>query len=373
MVATLSPPVPIVAPVAGNIGRLRVREQQVVAAGDLLVTIDNAADTDAVLRLRDWIQQTRDDPSPALALGRRVAHERPALGDLQADFAALQRAYEERELGVQLRASEREMRRVLAERAQHEQLIAQQQRQAATLEHEVALVESDFARTRNLHAEQLLSQKSLDDKERELPQLRRASAANDSERTQTHIKIAELDKTLEQLSITQQRDAVQRDLSLTAAYQRLLGAVDAWDKRYALRASRSGRISFTKAAGERRFVAEHEEVATLVPDVGDAVIGRVTMPEENSGKVKIGQRVYLRLDGFPFQEFGTIEGRVKQIALVPRDGQYAIDVELSKQLTTNFRRTLDLRQDMQGSADIVTEDLRVIERVFHQFRKITTP
>jgi hypothetical protein len=107
--------------------------------------------------------------------------------------------------------------------------------------------------------------------------------------------------------------------------------------------------------------------------VGDAVIGRVTMPEQNSGKVKIGQRVYIRLDGFPFQEFGTIERRVKQIALVPRDGQYAIDVELPKQLTTNFRRTLDLRQEMQGSADIVTEDLRVIERVFHQFRKITTP
>ena len=90
VLATLSPPVPIVAPVAGNIGRLRVREQQAAAAGDLIVTIDSAANTDAVLRLRDWIRETRNAPSPAQALGRRVAHERLDLGDLQADFAALQ-------------------------------------------------------------------------------------------------------------------------------------------------------------------------------------------------------------------------------------------------------------------------------------------
>ncbi len=373
VLVTQSPPVRIVAPVAGNIERLRVGEQDVVAAGDLLATIDNAADTEAVLRLRAWIHQTRSDRSPALALGRHVARERLALGDLQGDFAALQRAYDEHQFGVELRAVERETQRVMAERAQYDQLIAQQQQQASTLDNELRLLEADFARVQELYTQKLLPRKSVDDKERELLQLRRASATSETERTQTQIKLAELDKTLEQLRITQQRDTSQHELGLTAAYQKLLGAVDEWDKRYALRAPQAGRVSFAKSSGDRRFVAEHEEVATLVPDAGDAVVGRMAMPEHNSGKVKVGQPVYIRLDGFPFQEFGIIEGRVKQIALVPRDGQYAIDVELPKQLTTSFRRKLDLRQEMQGSADIVTDDLRIIERVFYQFRKIAPP
>ena len=369
VLATLSPPVPIIAPVAGNIGRLRVHEQQAIAAGDLIVTIDNAANTDAVLRLRDWIRETRNLPAPAQALARRVAHERLELGDLQADFAALQRAYDEREFGVELRAPDRDRARVLAERAQHERLLADQQRQADTIEHELTLLDVDFARNKELQARQLVPMKAVEDKERELLQLRRSVAANDADRTQTQIRIAELDRTLEQLGITEQRDSAQTSMSLIAAYQKLLGSVDEWDKRYALRAPQAGRISFTKSASERRFVNQNEEVATLVPDGGHAIVGRLALPEQNSGRVKIGQRVYIRLDGFPFQEYGTIEGRVKQIALVPRDGRYAIDVELPQQMTTTFRRQVELRQEMQGDAGVVTENLRVIQRLFHQFRK----
>jgi multidrug resistance efflux pump len=229
----------------------------------------------------------------------------------------------------------------------------------------------DLTRTKDLQAKQLLPVKSVDDKERELLQLRRSLAVNDADRTQTQIRIAQLDRTLEQLGITEQRDSAQTSFGLIAAYQKLRGSVDEWDKRYALRAPQAGRISFAKSASERRFVNQNEEVATLVPDGSHAIVGRLSLPEQNSGLVKIGQMVYIRLDGFPFQEYGTVEGRVKQIALVPRDGRYAIDVELPQQLTTTFRRKVELRQEMQGDADVVTENLRVIERLFHQFRRVS--
>ena len=52
------------------------------------------------------------------------------------------------------------------------------------------------------------------------------------------------------------------------------------------------------------------------------------------------------------------------------DINYLIDVELPQELITTYNKTIDFRQEMKGTADIVTEDLRLIERFFYQLRNI---
>jgi len=39
-------------------------------------------------------------------------------------------------------------------------------------------------------------------------------------------------------------------------------------------------------------------------------------------------------------------------------------------LKTSYNRELIFDKEMRGSAEIITEDLRLIERVFYQFREI---
>jgi hypothetical protein len=87
-------------------------------------------------------------------------------------------------------------------------------------------------------------------------------------------------------------------------------------------------------------------------------------------KVKSGQQVYIRPDNYPYQEFGMLAGTVQSISLVPRNDSYAIEVQLPRGLRTNFDRPLDFRQEMQGSAEIITEELRLLERIFYQIRRI---
>ncbi len=47
---------------------------------------------------------------------------------------------------------------------------------------------------------------------------------------------------------------------------------------------------------------------------------------------------------------------------VPRENIYTV--------VTGFNKTLNFDQEMQGKAEIVTEDLRLIERFFYQILKI---
>jgi len=52
------------------------------------------------------------------------------------------------------------------------------------------------------------------------------------------------------------------------------------------------------------------------------------------------------------------------------EGLYLLDVELPKKLVTTYNKDIEFKQEMQGSAEIITEDLRLIERIFFQFKDI---
>jgi hypothetical protein len=64
-------------------------------------------------------------------------------------------------------------------------------------------------------------------------------------------------------------------------------------------------------------------------------------------------------------------GTVKNISLTPdKDGNLLIDVELPNKLLTTYKKEIQFQQEMSGTADIVTEDLRLIERLLYQFRDV---
>ncbi|MCL2511709.1 MAG: hypothetical protein FWF09_06630 [Bacteroidales bacterium] len=47
-----------------------------------------------------------------------------------------------------------------------------------------------------------------------------------------------------------------------------------------------------------------------------------------------------------------------------------VEVEFSDNLTTNYGKTLDFSQEMSGTADVITEDLRLIERFFNPIKSL---
>ena len=94
------------------------------------------------------------------------------------------------------------------------------------------------------------------------------------------------------------------------------------------------------------------------------------MPVQNSGKLKTGQTVNIKLNNYLYQEYGMLKGVVKTISLMPQNENYSVEVSLPSQLLTTYQKKLDYKEEMQGTADIITEELSVLDRVFYQFRKL---
>ncbi|MEB0279617.1 hypothetical protein [Mucilaginibacter sp. 10I4] len=115
---------------------------------------------------------------------------------------------------------------------------------------------------------------------------------------------------------------------------------------------------------------------TIVP-THTQLVGELTMPSYGIGKVKVGQDVIVKLDSYPFQEFGTIRGKVRSISMTSnttrgRDNRlinnYLIQVDLPSDLKTTYGIKLSLNYDLKGSADIITNDKRLIQRLFDNLK-----
>ena len=102
---------------------------------------------------------------------------------------------------------------------------------------------------------------------------------------------------------------------------------------------------------------------TVGPEYPSAMIGRMKLPIKGSGKVKPGLDVKIRFSNYPPSEYGVVKAKIGRISLVPDDNHYFVDVSLTDGLKTTYGKTLEFHPEMQGEAEIITEDVRLLLRI----------
>lgn len=365
LLTTSTPPARVVAKVPGKIVQINVRDQQAVAAGEVLGVIENTADTAAVIAVR---RELRDSAS---ALGCNITAVRPGapvprLGPVQDAFAAYQARCTEYRDEISQAQVGRRMQTLAQQRERTGAMLDIYARQRETLHQKRALLNKDIERYARLQRSGLVSDKQLDDKRSELLDLKRAEEQIDADMAMTRVELVRVDK--EGVDITSARELrVQNARARVAeAYQNLLAQMGEWEKNYLLRAPLAGTVTFFDYWSTNQHVAAGAEVMTVVPRGERALIGKLRVPLNNSGKLRTGQPVFIRLDAYPSQEYGLIKGYIRTISLVPRQNHYAVEVALPAPLRTTFGKQLAFMHEMQGRADVVTQDSRLLERIFYQ-------
>jgi HlyD family secretion protein len=146
--------------------------------------------------------------------------------------------------------------------------------------------------------------------------------------------------------------------------------VEDWQKRYILMASISGKVHFVNTLQENQSLRNGTELMYIGGSTGQ-YFGEVYVPQINAGKVKINQKVLIKFQGYPFEEYGAVEGQIKSISQVPTtDNLFFIAiVSLPNDLKSNSNKQLSYKSGMEASAEIITEDLRLVERIFYQLKR----
>ena len=158
--------------------------------------------------------------------------------------------------------------------------------------------------------------------------------------------------------------------SVLQSFNQLKKSVKDWERRYVLKSEIEGNVSFLNIWNVNQSVRQGDLVFTIIPTEYSAYIAKLKTPTINSGKIQPGQRVNIKMDNYSEVEFGVLRGTVAHISSIPDvDGYYYVDVTLPEKLITTYNTEVEFKQEMRGNAEIITEDLRLIERTL--FRVIS--
>jgi HlyD family secretion protein len=100
------------------------------------------------------------------------------------------------------------------------------------------------------------------------------------------------------------------------------------------------------------------------------MIGWIDVASDGYGKVEVGQKVNVRLDNYPFHEYGMLQGVVVKLGLLPDKNRYSVGVKFPDGLNTTYKYELPFSAEMVGSAEIITRDKRLLQRIFDSIAKL---
>ncbi len=372
VLTTENPPIRIMAQSSNRISAFFVHENQSVTEGSLLAVLENTADWQDVLRLETLLkkyQSSGSDMNIALPNGLKM-------GSLQTVYSTLMQNaksydYFIHKNGVATKIAHLQ-NQIEGLQAMNENLLKQKDIQTK----EFALAERDFNRQKQLHTEGVISDMDFEKQEAQRLQQSRQIQANEAAFIQNGMQIKQLDSQINDLSQAKSDNNNTQQTTLTEDMHRTVSAIGEWKKAYLIIAPISGKVTLSKVWAEKQTINAGDEVLTIVPTTegSSKVYCQATMPIANSGKVKTGLFATIRLDNFPFQEFGVLEDTVQNIASVPQKGKesdnYLVRIAVNDSLQTTYHKYLPFQQEMVGSANITTESRRLIARFFDRLNDL---
>ncbi|MCL4481040.1 MAG: HlyD family secretion protein [Bacteroidetes bacterium] len=201
------------------------------------------------------------------------------------------------------------------------------------------------------------------------------------EYTNIQLQINDTRSKLQMLELEQQEAEQKLRMDLYSGYNELVNNINKWRLAYTFSSPFAGKLEYLNFWRENDFVAAGTPVLSVIPS-GNPLLGQVYLPSQGAGKVLVGQEVIIRLDNYPYMEYGSIGGKVTMISALSNQTEtfakkndiqtYLITVDLPNKLTTNYGTTLDFNYEIKGVADILTKKRKFLLRLFDNLKYIAS-
>lgn len=367
VITTNVPPQKLVAKTSGKIEALLVNDKEAITKNRPLAVIENTANYKDVFLLKSIIDTIHIDKNKFPFEKIKSAQ----LGEIESFFAVFQKESIADDLNTKLQPYQVEGSAQSYEAIQLKERLSLLESQKSINQNELVLQKSDLDRYETLYKKGIIATQEMEKQRLIYLQSQKNFKGVLSTISSLKSSLNELNKNSKTTQINESKENVNLERNVIQAFCQLKKAVKDWELNFVLRSSIDGKVSFLQLWAANQTVNAGDNVFAVIPTNESGYIGKVKAPAQNSGKIKVGQKVNIRLANYPDREFGIINGTIKAISLTPdKEGNLLINVSLPKGLETSYKKQIVFQQEMSGTADIVTEDLRLIERILYQFRDI---
>ena len=369
ILATQQPPIKVFAEVSGKLSEFRVQDNQKVNEGTILAILDNPANWKDVEVLDSFLVKIQNAYSDRQI--RKIDIPRDLkLGYLQNVYTDFSKSFDEHIFFLKNDNTFSKVDNLNDQIKKLEELGDSLKSQTRTLQKVVDLSQKEIARNEELKEIGGVTETQIEAAEAEYLRSQRQLETLNNEIINNNLQV---ERTRMQILENKQRYSQGKSsgiFSIQEDIQKIRGEVDNWKKMFLIKAPITGQVSLTKFRSTQQFINQNEELLTIVPESASEIIAKGTLPLFGSGKVRPDMRANIRFDAYPYQEFGSVQCKVNNISLVPQGEGYVVELSVPQPLKTTYFKTIPFQQEMQGTANIITKDRRILERVFDQVLSI---
>lgn len=363
----INAPKTVEAKVSGKLVRLFKDDNVLVKEGEVLGWLESTADHASVMELSSaldspdlWIQNNNIERTRSLE-----TLNFKNLGSLQSSFQSFDQVYREF-LDYLPGAYYYDQKKILAQELDYiRQLLEQLELQTQIQQTTLAIAEREYEAQQKLAEKNLIADLELDRAESKL-----ANQQLPLQQTESAIinnRMAQSAKQKEIMNLERQIEQ-QRAIFFQAVYS-LRSAVEEWKKNYLVTAPATGTLFYSGILQEQQTVSAGQELFLIQPE-STRFFGELIITQRSFGKIEEGQQVLVRFNGYPYSEFGSVAGKIEYLSDIPvRDSLFFAKVEFTNGLNTNYGYELTPRNGMTGTAEIITQDMRLITRVYNNLTK----
>lgn len=374
VITSSNPPSRITARFSGLLDTVAVGNGGKVRKGDLIALLSTPAEYDDVMTVKEFVDNCHQRPLEEI-LSDTIFMSRLELGDIQTLWTEIVTVADEYARYMTLDLAGRQTRmtndRIRKNKEYYEYLMAQRD----------ILLEDISIQRRIMNSDSILLRKeAISEYEFQSSRQSYLSKLNsltgfESSMKSAQLTMLQLSQSADEIELQKLKEENEFYVRINQCVRRLSAQIDAWFETYAIVAPVDGSVSFQDYWSRGQHVNTGDVVASVVPDAAGVVEGRMRVSSTGFGKVVEGQEVNVRLNGFPYMEFGILKGSVSHISSVPEKDSgggvsYTIEVSFPQGLVSTYGKTFPMIQEMDGTAEIITEDMRLAGQLLYPIKSL---
>jgi len=185
-----------------------------------------------------------------------------------------------------------------------------------------------------------------------------------------NLDIVRLENSIKTYGKNEEENLLQQKLQIRKSLNRLKSSILSWERNFMLVSPINGQVVFIQDLKKSAFYQGNVMVITPTNKNFYAIL---KIPFEGAGKIEKGQEVILKLYDYPYREFGTLEGHLKEFSPVADENHYLGKVKINLNQISSYGKDIKIKENMGGIGEIITNDRsilgRIFEKILYAFRK----
>lgn len=362
-------PVRLVANSSGRITLLQTNNSQ-LQNGDVISYLESGADYRHILWVDSVLKRFNESPGIKVVLSDTLI-----LGEVSSAYNAFLLAYLQygRLLTSDIYGT---MRQNLRQQIQSDKAVIANLNNEMHLKKQILHTSADQLRKDSL----LLAAKGISEQEYQRQRnahlsLQEARLNLQSSRQMKQSEVARNELEIQRILLKETEAKEKAYSDFISRKNELSNSINLWKERYLQYAPVEGELEYLGFWRDNSFVQAGQELFSVIPDKNN-ILGEVTIPSFGAGKIETGQTANVKINNYPYDEYGLMKGVVKSVSRITNklktaNGEmdaYLVVISFPNGTETNFGKTLPLDFESKGTAEIITKRKRLIERLFDNLK-----